>query len=77
MGLFLAGDKLNVIHQQQILVPVLLPEGVGAAQADGFGQLVGELVTLDVDDLIVRMILPDGVINGVEQMGLAQTGLAV
>ena len=41
LGLFLAGDKLNVIYQQQILVSVLLAKGVCAAQPDGFKQLVG------------------------------------
>lgn len=75
--MFLAGDKVDVIHQQQVLVPVFLAEGVGVPQADGLRQLVGELVALDVDDLIVRMLLLDGVVDGVEKMGFTQAGLSI
>ena len=57
--------------------PVLLPELRVSPLPDGLDQLVGEGVPLDVDHLVLRVVLVDGVGDGVQQMGLAQAGLAV
>ncbi len=77
LGGFLAGDELNIIHQEQVGFPVFAPELDVPAAFDGVDQLVGELVALDVDDVGVRVFLADAVGDGVEQMGLAHAGRAV
>ena len=77
LGRVPAGDELHVVHQEHVGAPVFLPEFGVAALADGLDQLVGEGVALDVHHLIVRVVVVDGVGDGVQQMGLAQAGLAV
>ena len=70
LGLLLAGDELDIVHQQDARLPVLLPELGVAALPDGGDQLVGEVVALDVHD---PQVLP----LALDLMGLAQSGVAV
>ena len=77
LSLLLAGDELHVVHQQQRGLPVLLPKLGVFALADGGHQLVGEVVALDIHDLRVGVVLLQPVGDGVEQVGLAQAGVAV
>ena len=77
LGGFLTGDELDIIHQEQVGLPVLAPEFNVPAAFDGVDQFVGELIALDVDDVGVRIFLADAVGDGVEQMGLAHAGRAV
>ena len=72
-----AGDELHVVHEEHVGAPVLLPELRVAPLSDGLDQLVGEGVPLDVDHLVLRVVLVDGVGDGVQQVGLAQAGLPV
>ena len=47
----LAGDELNVVHEQKVRIAVFLAEAFGCAGADGFDHLIDELLALDVGDL--------------------------
>ena len=77
LGGFLTGDKLNIIHQEQIRFPVFGAEFDIFTVFNGVNQLVGELVALDVDNVGVGIFLADAVGNGVQQMGLANAGRAI
>ena len=72
-----AGDELHVVHEEHVGAPVLLPELRVAPLSDGLDELVGEGVPLDVDHLVLRVVFVDGVGDGVQQVGLAQTGLPI
>ena len=77
LGLLLAGDELDVVHQKQVDLAVLVAEFLRGAALDGAHQLIGKLVALDVDDGLVRPALVDGVADGQQQVGLAEAGIAV
>ena len=77
LGGLLAGDELNVVHQQQVGLAVLLAEFLRAAGPDGGDDLVGELLTVHIDDIEIRMVLADLDLNGVQQVGFAQARVAV
>ena len=77
LGGLLAGDELDIVHQQQVGHAVLHPEVLGAASADGGDQLVGELLAGNVHDNKIGVGALDLSLDGREQMGLAQTGAAV
>ena len=77
LGGFLAGDELDVIDEEQVRFPVLVPELDVLTGLDGGDQLVGKLVALDIDDVGIGLTFADAVGNGVEQMGLAHAGRAV
>ena len=77
LGLLLAGDELDVVHQQQVRAPVFLPEFLGAARLDGVDQLVGEVVAFYIHDLVPGPAGVDALADGQQQMGLAKTGVAV
>jgi len=77
LRLDLAGDELDIVHQQHRGLPVFLPKLGVAVLPDGADQLVGEVVALDIDDAGLRPALLHQMSDGVQQMGLAQTGIAV
>ena len=77
LRLYLSGDELNIVHQQNVRLPVLLPELRVAVLPDGGHQLVGKVVALDVYDLRRGPLFPQGVGDGVQQVGLAQSAVAV
>ena len=77
LSLLLAGDELDIVHQKDARLPVLFPELGVAALPDGGDQLVGEVVALNVHDPQVLPLALDLMGDGVEQMGLAQSGVAV
>ena len=77
LGGFLTGNKLDIIDEEQISFPVFAPELDVFTGLDGSDQLVGELVALDIDDVGIRLFLPDPVGDGVQQMGLAHAGRSV
>ena len=77
LGLYLTGDKLDVVHQHQVGFPVLGAEVPGLSGADGLNEVVDELVAFDVEDSEIRAVLPDDVGDGVEEVGFSQTGVAV
>ena len=73
----LAGDKLNVVDQKQVGVAVFVAELEVFAGTHRFNKFVGELVALDVNDVVFGVLLLDAVGDGIEQVGLAEAGLAV
>ena len=73
----LACDELDIVHEEEVGVAVFVTELEVLAAADGVDQLVCELVALDVDDVIVRVLALDLVGDGIEQVRLAEAGLAV
>ena len=77
LGGLAAGNELHVVHEEYIRRAVLLPEFGVAPLTDGLDELVGEGVALNIDDPVVRVVLVDLVGDGVQQVGLAQAGLAV
>ena len=46
----LAGNELDIVHQQDIRLPVLLPELRVPVLPDGADQLIGKIIALDVHD---------------------------
>ena len=66
LGLLFAGDKLNIVHQQQRRLTVFLAELEVFAFTDGGHQLVGKIVALDIDDTAVGAIFLHLMGNGVE-----------
>ena len=77
LGLFFSGDELDIVHQQQGGLTVFLPELRIFSLPDGGDQLIGEIVALDVYDAGIRLAGADLVGNGIQQMGLAQAGVAI
>ena len=77
LRLLLTGDELDIVHQKQIHIAVLIVKILGRAVFDGAHELVGKLVALDVDDALFRIALVDGVADGQQQVGFAEAGVAV
>ena len=77
LGAFLAGDELDVVHQQHVHRAVALAEGVHPVRTDGADQVVGEGLGGKVLDHQLREALPDVVAHGVHQVGLAKAHAAV
>ena len=77
LGALLAGDKLNIVHQQKIHLPIAGAKIIGGALFDGLDQLNGEFIALDVSDFRGGVPVLDRVADGHEQVGLAQAGVAV
>ena len=74
---FLAGDKLDIIDEEEVRVAVFVAEFVVAALLQGDDELVGELVALDIDDVVAGMIFMHDAGDGIQQMRLAEAGRAV
>ena len=74
---FLAGDKLDIVDEEQIGVAVFIAEFVVPALLQGGNQLVRKLIALDIDDVVAGMIFMHDARDGVEQMRLAEAGRAV
>ena len=55
----LAGDELDIVHEKQIRAAVFAAELGISALLKGCDQLVRELVALDVDDVVIRMLFVD------------------
>ena len=73
----LAGDELNIIHEQQVRVAVFLAEVLGRAGADGFDHLVDKLLALNVGNLRRGVVVADGLADGEQKMRLAEAGVSV
>jgi hypothetical protein len=75
LGLLLAADELDVVYQQDINIAELAAELFGAPPPDGADELVGELLGADVEG--AEVVGAGGVVDGVQQVGLAQPHPAV
>jgi hypothetical protein len=77
LGALLALQELDVVDQQDVVVPVAALEGAGAVVADGVDELVGELLAGHVPDARLGVEVAGVVPDGVQQVGLAQPGSPV
>ena len=77
LGLYLAGDELDIVHQQDIRLPVLFPELRIAVLPDGGDQLIGEVIALHIDDPCLWPLFTQGVGDSVQQVRLAQSAVTV
>ena len=77
LGLLLAGDELDIVHQKEIHAAVAVMEILGRAVFDGPHELVGKVVALDVGDAFLRLTLVDGVADGQQQVRFPEAGIAV
>jgi hypothetical protein len=68
----LPGQELNVVHQQDVDIPISLPELKGVVEPDGIDKVVNEPLGGDIEQFEAGLLLPDRVTNGVHQVGLPQ-----
>ncbi len=75
LGRFLAGNKLDIVDQQDIDLAIALAEGRGIMRADRIDQVVGELFGRDVQYL--QTLLVSGVADGMQQVCFSKTHPAI
>ena len=68
---------MNVVDQQNVCFSVLFAELVGMSVSDAGDHLVGEILTLDVDDVVIGMVFMYLVGDRVQQVSLTKTAGAV
>ena len=73
----LAGDELDIVDEKEVRAAVFEAELVVFAFAQGVDEFVCKLVSLDVDDVVVRVVLMNFVRNGIEKVRLPNAGRAV
>ena len=76
-GLLLALEELHVVDQQHVDVPVAALEGVAGVGVHGVDELVEEGLGGDVTHPVGRVVVVHVAGDGLEQVGLAQAGVAV
>ena len=74
---FLARQKLDIVDQQHVGLTVFLAELLGRGGLNGGDDLVGEHLAVHIHDVEIGVVLFDLDLNGVQQVGLAQTRRAV
>src|SRR5438874_13765517 len=70
-------QKLNVVNQKKVGLPITLPEFDQITVLYRVDELVDEQLTRDVKHLHVFPFRPDELADGLHQMGLAQTDATV
>ena len=70
-----AGDKLDVVHEEEVGAAVLVVELILGLFTNGLNELIGERVSLDKDHVAVGVVLLDLVTDGVEEVGLYGSAL--
>ncbi len=75
LGRFFAGDKLDIVNQQDVDAAIFLSKGLGGVRADRIDQVVGKLFGRNIQHL---QAAPGAVVaDGVQQVGLSQPDPAV
>src|SRR5436190_9349775 len=77
LGPLFAPEKLDVVNQEEISLPITLPEFDQITVLDRVDELVDEQLTGDVEHLHVFPFRPDELADGLHEMGLAETDAAV
>ena len=77
LRLLLAGDKLNIVHQQKIGAAVLCAQLLAAADLNGMNEIVRKVVALDVHDFRFRVFRMQRAADGEKKVRFAETGVAV
>ena len=73
----LAGDELDVVHEQHVHAPIALTKIEDAVVTHRVDHLVHEALGRDVGELQVPVVIEDVVPDGVHQMRLAESHAAV
>src|ERR1700730_1542785 len=73
----LAGKELDVVDEQDIDRPILVPELTHARGGDGADHLVGELLRGEVDDALAWKTVVHLMADCVHQVGLTETHTSV
>ena len=73
----LVGKELDVVDEEDVGLPVALPEFDERIVLDGVDELVGERLAGHIHDLGRFALAENGVPDGVHEMGLAQTHASV
>ena len=76
LGVLLALDELNVVHQDQIGGAVAIAEGLHAVLADGLDQVIGEGFGGDIGHPSPGVDFQPVMTNGLHQVGFAQAHTA-
>src|SRR5205814_9570521 len=74
---FLTAQKLNVVNQKKIGLPITLPEFDQITVLNRIDELVDEQLTRDVDDLHVFPFRPNELTDGLHEMCLVESVVAV
>src|SRR6266576_5031126 len=77
LGTLFAPEKLDVVNQEEISLPITLPEFDQIAVLDRIDELVDEQFTGEVHHLHVSLLGPDILADGLHQVGLAKTDTAI
>ena len=77
LGLFLAFEKLDIVDQQYVDVPIAVAELDRLIVLDRDDEFVGELLARDVHDVGVRIARQHAVADRVHKMGFAEANPAV
>ena len=75
--LLLAGNKLDIVHQQHICLTVLLAEFVILTLADRVHQINGKFIAAEIDDFCFAVVLSYLSCNGIQKVGFTQTAVTV
>jgi len=73
LGPFLAGDELDVVHEQAVDIAILVPETRHLVVTDAFDQLVHEGFCGDINDVQMGGEIEGLEADGIEKMGLSQS----
>ena len=68
---------MNIVDQKEVGIAIFIAKFKVFAASDGLNEFVRELVALDINDVIIGVLLLDAVGDGIEQMRLAEAGLAI
>ena len=75
LRLLLAGDELDIVHQEKIGAAVFGAQILAAADLDGVDKIVREIVALDVYDLRLWIFRVDRAADGEKKVRFAEPGL--
>ena len=77
---FLTDDKLDIIDQKDIVIPVFFSEfrcGYIVFISDRIDQFIGKLLACDIQNFGLRIILENKMADGVHKMSFAKTNSSI
>src|SRR5688572_30641834 len=77
LGLFLAGEELHVIDDQQIDRAVHVRELINTVVLDRIDEFYSKPVRRGIEHSRTRILLNDQIADSLDQVGLAQTNITV
>ncbi len=73
----LAGNKLYIVHQQDICVAVAVVKFRGGSFLNGINQFICKLIAFDVNNIHAWTVLFDFMANCIQQVGLTEAGVSI